>query len=151
GVHEWELWRTDGTEAGTVMVRDIRGGPFSSFVDDDGLVWKHAELDGIMYFLANDAAHGFEVWRTDGTEAGTFLLKDICPGSPGSFGSGDSFEFFNGVGVAGSFFFAANDGVHGFELWKTDGTTAGTSLFKDIDPGPDGSYPGYGGNMFAFQ
>jgi large repetitive protein len=157
GVHGWELWRTDGTEAGTVMVKEIRPGPEGSLDTetsrgDDVVAWNHVELNGILYFLANDRVHGFEVWRTDGTEAGTFLLKDILPGIEGSFGfiSDTYISLFSGAGAGGSFFFAANDGVHGFELWKTDGTSAGTTLFKDINPGPNGSYPGYPDRIFGF-
>ena len=43
--------------------------------------------------------------------------------------------------VNGTLFFAADDGVHGRELWKSDGTAAGTVLVKDINPGSIGSYP----------
>jgi ELWxxDGT repeat protein len=149
GVHGWEIWRTDGTASGTRMVKDIRPGPVGPFDlhtyprGDNTIDWVHVESGGMMYFLAEDGEHGIEVWRTDGTDAGTFLLKDILPGPKGSFGSfyNDQIVYFFGADVAGRMFFSASDGLHGFELWKTDGTTAGTVLVKDIDPGPDGSYP----------
>ena len=41
----------------------------------------------------------------------------------------------------GAVYFAASDGVHGLELWKTDGTANGTGMVKDILPGPVGSMP----------
>ena len=46
----------------------------------------------------------------------------------------------NLTNVNGTLFFAANDGTHGYELWKSDGTAAGTVLVKDINPGSGDSY-----------
>ena len=42
----------------------------------------------------------------------------------------------------GSALFAANDGVHGRELWRTDGTPGGTRMVDDLVPGPAASGPG---------
>src|SRR5262245_20742893 len=54
----------------------------------------------------------------------TSLVKVINPAgiSPGPM-----------VHVSGTLFFAADDGINGTELWKSDGTAAGTALFKDIN------------------
>lgn len=148
GVHGWELWKSDGTEAGTRMVKEIVPGSQGPFDDldssgDPTLTWAHVEAGGQIYFAANDGATGFELWRTDGTEAGTYLLKDILPGPVGPFGIHQSrslTQFFTGE-AGGRLFFAANDVVHGSELWATDGTPGGTVLVKDIVPGSDGSTP----------
>src|SRR5215475_6536347 len=86
------------------------------------------------YFVVDDGVHGEELWSSDGTDGGTFLVRDI---NPGSLGSG-----VRNLTVAGAqLFFSANDGTHGFELWRTDGTPQGTVLVKDIAPGADSSMP----------
>jgi trimeric autotransporter adhesin len=71
-----------------------------------------AALDGTIFFAASDGIHGVELWRTDGTEAGTSLVADLCPGSCASIPR--SFT------VAGDeMFFLADDGLHGMALWKS--------------------------------
>src|ERR1700704_3781865 len=65
------------------------GSPLGSF-DRTG---EPVELDGVLYFLSNDGIHGFELWRTDGTTAGTLMLRDVCPGICSSgFGSFTAFR-----------------------------------------------------------
>ncbi len=56
------------------------------------------------------------------------LVKDINPG-------GGASEISSTVNVNGTLFFAATNGTQGKELWKSDGTAAGTVLVKDINPG----------------
>jgi ELWxxDGT repeat protein len=127
GIHGIELWKTDGTAAGTTMVKDIC--PGSCW----GRSFNPTIIGGVLYFVADDGAHGFELWRSDGTAAGTFLVKDIFPGLQGRVSLLRE--------VAGLLFFSADDGVHGDEPWTTDGTDVGTRMVADVQPGPQGSEP----------
>src|SRR6059058_564112 len=77
------------------------------------------------------------IWTVPANAAGTpFLVKDIRPGATGA-----SVEFMTPAN--GLLFFSTSDPLHGWELWKSDGTTAGTMLVKDIVPGPNSSWPSY--------
>jgi ELWxxDGT repeat protein len=136
-VSGWELWRSNGATAGTFLVRDINPGAADSRPSDI------TNVSGKVFFYANDGKHGRELWRSDGTGAGTVMLKDINPGPNGSY-SVSSDRLIN---VNGTLFFAANNGVSGDELWKSNGTTAGTVLVRDIYPGNNGSFPRYMANM----
>jgi ELWxxDGT repeat protein len=119
---EGDLWRSDGTAAGTYLVKDIPSG-FES-----PQIANLTNVGGMLFFTASVGEHGIELWKSDGTEEGTMLVKDIVPGpnssNPTSF-----------VDVNGTLFFVANDGTNGAELWKSDGTETGTILVKDIAPG----------------
>jgi ELWxxDGT repeat protein len=88
----------------------------------------------LTFFVANDGAHGNELWKTDGTTSGTTMVSDINPGS----GCSSPTSLTN---VNGTLYFAANDGTHGTELWKSDGTAAGTVLVSDINPGSANAAP----------
>src|SRR5262245_28168520 len=92
------------------------------------------DVNGKLYFTAVDAAHGKELWTSNGTLAGTALVKDINPGNAPSDPS-------SLVNFKGSLYFAANDGANGKELWKSDGTAAGTVRVANIDPGAASSLP----------
>ncbi|MCJ7448115.1 MAG: T9SS type A sorting domain-containing protein [Bacteroidales bacterium] len=81
-----------------------------------------------------------ELWRSDGTADGTFMVKDIYPGS----GSGFPSYLTN---INDVLFFSACDGINGTELWRSDGTAGGTSMIKDICSGPDSSYARYYTNV----
>src|SRR5947209_4656160 len=74
----YELFRSDGTAAGTYMVKDINPGAGSS------MPANLTNVNGTLFFTANDGVHGAELFHSDGTAAGTYMVKDINPGSAGA-------------------------------------------------------------------
>ncbi len=123
-----DLWFTDGTTAGTVLLVDIRPGSFSSRPR-----LRAAEPNRI-WFTASSTMAGQELWITDGTAAGTRLVRDNWPGSQAGAGS-------HAVAAFGGLVFAGADPNVGSELFFSDGTTAGTGVLLDILPGSRGSDP----------
>jgi ELWxxDGT repeat protein len=92
-----------------------------------------ANVNGTLFFVANDDVHGSELWRTDAA-LGAVLVKDIAAGLADSSPTG--LTNFNGL-----LYFSANDGTHGTELWRSDGTENGTYQVLDIRAGGNGSFP----------
>jgi ELWxxDGT repeat protein len=136
GVNGRELWKTDGSAAGTVMVKDINPAPGAG-----GFPFNFVAAGSTIYFTADDGTTGDEIWKSDGTTAGTVLVKDINPGAATSspffiaIANTDGTSATNLHVEKGVSYFRADDGVNGFELWRTDGTDAGTFLLQDITPG----------------
>jgi ELWxxDGT repeat protein len=159
------LWKSDGTPAGTVLVKPACG-PINLTV-----AGSHLFFSGYLPETGN------EPWVSDGTESGTHMIMDIRPGSQQSMyypmtAFGDSVLFaavaseFDArlwisdgttagthqvdpgvvndsqiVVIGGTAFYTATTSATGQELWKTDGTAAGTTLVRDIVPGSEGSGP----------
>ncbi|PYQ26704.1 MAG: hypothetical protein DMF56_23270 [Acidobacteria bacterium] len=132
----WELWVSDGTEAGTRMVTEIvpgtRGGLTTNYSS-----LEFTRLGDRLLFPATDDAHGRELWISDGTAAGTHILRDLIPGPKGMW----DHDFASLTTLGSRAYFAAADQEHGNELWVTDGTEGGTALFVDFVPGAASSYP----------
>ena len=137
-----ELWATNGTQAGTGPVVDIDPGPSGSSPGDLTAVGNR------VFFSGHDGSHFDSLFVTNGTSSGSRLVADF--GSTASLGAVDS-SIIEGapdsVTIGHTTYFAAGDGDHGSELWKTDGTTTGTGLAADVIPGPTGSNPS---NFVAF-
>ncbi|MGF1572429.1 MAG: BACON domain-containing protein [Sumerlaeia bacterium] len=137
-----ELWTTDGTAANTQIVSDLTPGTGSSFPD----FTTFGEIASVEFdsgsklaFIAETPTTGLELFTTNGQPGNAALLKDINPGSAGAFSDWAEFEFVNfepnAQQPSNLILFAATQASTGRELWKTDGTTNGTVLVKDINPG----------------
>jgi ELWxxDGT repeat protein len=123
-----EFWTSDGTSAGTALVTDLNTATRGS--DPRSLT----AMGGNAFFTANDGVHGWELWKTDGTAAGTAMLKDIFPGARSSiWDASQDYGYPPSMARIGNqLYFVADDGVNGFQIWKTNGTSAGTRRVTDI-------------------
>jgi ELWxxDGT repeat protein len=120
GTHGFELWKTDGTTDGTVLVKDINPGSQSSSVFS-----QFFEFNNEIYFPADDGTNGEALWKSDGTEVGTTLVKNINPGD--ADGNITDLIVYNGMLY---FFGSSNNNKY---LYESDGTTAGTSIVVEVD------------------
>src|SRR5262245_21717874 len=111
GVHGRELWLTDGTAAGTVLVKDIRPNPLPS--DSDSNPNSLIAVGGVVYFFASDGSAS-QLWRTDGTAQGTYALLSAAPADQ---------SFANLARAGARLFFTSAQG-----LYVSDGTIGGTHL-----------------------
>jgi ELWxxDGT repeat protein len=159
GLSNWELGLSDGTIAGTGVLKDIYTGTSPGpggmgTVPNSSHPVYFTQIGYKMIFEATDGnGAGRELWVTDGTFSGTVLLKDINTTSPTAnhdafdrnnswdFSSDQSVRFGHPTYFNGYVYFSANGTDNNTELWRTDGTTAGTTLFKEINPGANGSFP----------
>ena len=125
------LWKSDGTAGGTKPIAAVN----MCCEDDYGFITS-AILNNRLYFPGADG-NGCEFWETDGTAQGTRLVKDIYTGHNGSISSYPKHLTASSKYV----FFTANDGIHGRELWASDGSETGTLLAGNIGTDGDWSYP----------
>ncbi len=156
GIGGTELWKSNGTAEGTVMVKDIFPGVDEDYSPEPGMV-SSAELgypfgsspsnltnvNGTLYFAANDGVNGNELWKSNGTAEGTVMVKDIFPGvqfipetiSPTANGDPNNSNPNNLTDVNGTLFFGAYASTGSRQLWKSNGTAEGTVLVGDIFDG----------------
>lgn len=127
-----ELWKSDGTAAGTVLVKDIYPGVRSGLARDSDFEFlrpnaaQFTSIGDKTYFFAVSDKTGSALWVTDGTSAGTTKLST---GITTYRAESETIVF------EGELYFTSKDAAHGLEIWKSDGTVAGTRLAIDVTPG----------------
>jgi ELWxxDGT repeat protein len=126
--HGYELWRTDGTEAGTVLVKDTRPGSAPGIEPVTGTTLT--AVGDKLFFVANDGVHWRELWVSDGSAAGTHMVKEILPGNDENAGYPGGL-----TNVDGGLVFRAWAGQNAYEMWTSDGTDAGTRRLQDLPGG----------------
>ena len=167
----YSLWISDGTERGTTVVQAglpaieqvSSGADAAIFVTRDAdqqyALWRSAGtisttvqltatltyIDQLvptttaLFFVGVDR-DGTYLWKSDGTPSGTTRITQL---DEDDFGEEEAYAT-RAIAPAGSnVFFATSDSAHGRELWRSDGTTAGTKLVQDILPGADSSFPSF--------
>lgn len=119
GVHGTELWRSDGTAAGTTMVLDMNpaGSAMTSYL---------LGTSSWLYFWATDGGSQ-ALWRSDGTAAGTEQVATVD-------------HVYGPVASGDTIYFVADDPAYGTELWISDGTAAGTHMVVDLTAGADDTH-----------
>jgi len=154
----WEIWKSDGTEQGTVLIREF---PF-----DDDYFYGFEEAGPFIYFSASGGINGNELWKTDGTPEGTEIGYNLTPnkneGAPSIIGQfnnkllydfntslGDRTYLTNGTEEGTNLIFeggtlaakefdgfiygTAYSSVHDeYVLYKSDGTQLGTEILNTL-------------------
>jgi ELWxxDGT repeat protein len=133
GVPEFGLFRTDGTAAGTTLVRDLIGRDAGDFVAFNGALF----FRGLLAFYGPTRA--YELCRSDGTPAGTGLFKDLGSQTTSSWPTGLR------AGAGGALYFSAGGTSNGPgpQLWRSDGTPAGTVQVLPSLPGSNDGPTGF--------
>lgn len=124
-----QLWKTDGTIQGTVMMKDF----FS--------IKSITDVEGKAFILAETSAGGLELWRTNASGA-VVRIKTIRTNAATQ-------STYNPTATRGHImYFVANDGIHGNEIWETDGTSSGTFMLRDLNPhDPNAAYSNNEGDI----
>jgi trimeric autotransporter adhesin len=108
-----ELWKSDGTREGTVLVKSLNQ------------ILSITNVGGKAFVLNETSSGGLELWRTNTT--GMLRVKVLRESEAVRS------EYNPTAAIASNFYFVANDGIHGNELWRSDGTAVGTTLVRDFN------------------
>jgi len=138
----FSLWKSNGTAKGTVKVTDLpmplRGDQFRPTASTplyEGLLTRYVADGTTVYFACGDAAHGgAELWKSNGTAAGTMAVTDINPGSGNSFPT-------MAARMGDYLYFCADDGTNGYQIWRYPLAGGSAQRVTDIDGGAQGADP----------
>jgi len=134
GTHGIELWKSDGSGSGTVMVGNINVAAGMG----SNPSWLTV-MNGKLFFTADaGGTTGRELWMYDPQTDTAQMVRDIWPGPQSSrrLAVDDQLAVLNGT-----LYFAANDGLNGTALWRSNGTSSGTTMVVDLNPATNGSSP----------
>jgi ELWxxDGT repeat protein len=140
GVHGQKIWFTDGTSAGTALLATANTGtePAGSEFDPAGIGYSTAAFTGPYLFVLYDKTLGQQLWSSDGTISGTTVVTDLETG-PG-IKSVAPFSTTITIGAGPSDWrdvFVSDDGVHGQQIWSTNGTSGNTGVLATVDSGTE--------------
>lgn len=131
--HGIELWSMDLNGDNKKLVKDIFPG------SDSSKIKNLVVINNIALFFADDGTTGYELWRSDGTAEGTFLLFDTTPENRAHYDyslNQNQVVFFNDY-----IYFTFDHPDYGKEIWKTQGEKGSTSLVSDYETGANNFSP----------
>lgn len=137
---KWGIYRSNGVRI--ELVRDINTATHPNVSSSSNLEYVQMSnpknIGGTIYFAGYSSEFQGELWKTDGTFAGTVMVKDISVNNTNPFRQSSIHKIFNKVG--NNVYFSANDGLNGIELWKTSELTGNTEMIADINVGNNNNF-----------